>query len=303
MAKQITFSLDPVPPFRLDLTAWVLRRRVHNEVDHWDGATYWRILVIRSRPVKVAVRQRADRLEVTVAGSRLGVSTQSEVTKALERLLGIQVNLQPFYEFAAGDAKLNRLAQRFVGFKPPRFPTLFEALVNGISCQQLSLTVGITVMSRLVIRYGVRFAAETHACAFPEPGDLARADLVELGALGYSRQKGRALSEMSEAIRAGSIDLAPIESLRDDAALERLLRFRGVGRWTAEYALLRGLGRTHVFPGDDVGARQNLERWLHLLQPLDYHGVQQVLSRWKPFGGLIYFHLLLDRLEELGHLV
>lgn len=224
------------------------------------------------------------------------------MSAALERLLGLQANLRQFYEFAAGDQRLNRLAQRFMGLKPPRFPALFEALVNGISCQQLSLTVGITVMNRLVAQYGLAFDAAARAYAFPRPEDLARADILELRALGYSRQKGRALSEMSQATAAGLIDLEPIESLGDGPAVERLLQLRGVGRWTAEYGLLRGLGRTHVFPGDDVGARQNLGRWLHLRRPLDYQRVQQVLSRWRPYGGLIYFHLLLDRLDEAGHL-
>ena len=302
MAKQIIFSLDPVLPFRLDLTAWALRRRLINAVDHWEGDTYWRILVIRSRPVRVAVRQRGTMLEVTVTGAGLRASTQSEVSAALERLLGLQANLRQFYEFAAGDQRLNRLAQRFMGLKPPRFPTLFEALVNGISCQQLSLTVGITVMNRLVAHYGLAFDADARAYAFPRPEDLARADLIELRALGYSRQKGRALCEMSQAAAVGRLDLEPVESLGDEPAVERLLQLRGVGRWTAEYALLRGLGRTHVFPGDDVGARQNLGRWLHLRRPLDYQGVHQVLSRWRAYGGLIYFHLLLDRLDEAGHL-
>ena len=75
-----------------------------------------------------------------------------------------------------------------------------------------------------------------------------------------------------------------------------------MGRWTAEYVLLRGLGRTHVFPGDDVGARNNLQRWLQLAKPLDYQGVQRVLSRWDGYAGLVYFHLLLDRLAEAGHI-
>ena len=124
-----------------------------NAVDHWEGDTYWRILVIRSQPVRVAVRQREARLEVTMTGDELRASTRAEVSSVLERLLGFQTDLRPFYEFAAGDQRLNRLAQRFIGLKPPRFPTLFEALVNGISCQQLSLAVGITVMNRLVARY------------------------------------------------------------------------------------------------------------------------------------------------------
>ena len=72
---------------------------------------------------------------------------------------------------------------------------------------------------------------------------------------------------------------------------------RGVGRWTAEYVLLRGLGRLHVFPGDDIGARNNLQRWLGLLEPLDYDGVQRALAKWAPFQGLVYLHLLLWGLQ------
>jgi DNA-3-methyladenine glycosylase II len=76
----------------------------------------------------------------------------------------------------------------------------------------------------------------------------------------------------------------------------------GIGRWSAEYILLRGLGRLHVFPGDDVGARNNLARWLGLKPPLDYDAVGRALSRWQPYAGMVYFHLLLDRLEAAGAL-
>ncbi|MEX2121481.1 MAG: hypothetical protein WD847_17970 [Pirellulales bacterium] len=65
--------------------------------------------------------------------------------------------------------------------------------------------------------------------------------------------------------------------------------------------MLRGFGRAHVFPGDDVGARNNLQHWLRLSKPLDYEGVRRVLSRWGSYSGLVYFHLLLDRLAEAGH--
>jgi DNA-3-methyladenine glycosylase II len=64
---------------------------------------------------------------------------------------------------------------------------------------------------------------------------------------------------------------------------------------------MRGLGRLHVFPGDDVGARNNLHRWLGLAGPLDYDGVRRALAPWSPYGGLVYFHLLLDRLAEAGY--
>ncbi|MGA8476987.1 MAG: HVA1 family protein [Chthoniobacterales bacterium] len=71
---------------------------------------------------------------------------------------------------------------------------------------------------------------------------------------------------------------------------------------TAEYVLLRGLRRLDVYPGDDVGARNNLQRWLKLKKPLDYESVRRVIAKWQRYAGFIYFHLLLDGLTEAGHL-
>lgn len=131
--------------------------------------------------------------------------------------------------------------------------------------------------------------------------DVAGLEPQDFKALGFRTQKGRALVEVAGAITQGHLDLEALAGLNDEAAIARLLALRGVGRWTAEYVLLRGLGRTHIFPGDDVGGRNNLTRWLGLTGPLDYAGVGQVLAGWKDYGGLIYFHLLLDRLVGAGY--
>ena len=76
-----------------------------------------------------------------------------------------------------------------------------------------------------------------------------------------------------------------------------------MGRWTAEYVLLRGLGRLEVFPGDDVGARNNLRRWLGLPDALDYAGVHDAVAPWQSYAGLVYLHLLVDRLAAAGHVM
>jgi DNA-3-methyladenine glycosylase II len=118
--------------------------------------------------------------------------------------------------------------------------------------------------------------------------------------LGFSAAKTRALLELGREVSARRLDLESFTDLDNDQAVSRFLELRGVGRWTAEYTLLRGMGRIELFPGDDVGARNNLERWMRLRKPLDYSRVARVISKWKPYGGLIYFHLLLDRLAESG---
>jgi DNA-3-methyladenine glycosylase II len=225
------------------------------------------------------------------------------VVSALERLLGLRIDLTAFYRHAARRRPLGQLARRFRGMKPPRFATVFESAVNAIACQQVTLTLGIRLLNSLAASYGASLPkGDATAHAFPRPEDLAELRPDDLRRLGFSRQKGSAMIELAQSITEGRFDLNQLAGLPDEEAVERLRNLRGVGRWTAEYVLLRGLGRTNIFPGDDVGGRNNLQRWLHLAAPLDYQGVQRMLVPWRRFGGLIYLHLLLDRLETAGYL-
>jgi DNA-3-methyladenine glycosylase II len=300
--ERLTFQIKPVPPFRLDLTAQALRRRALNAVDRWDGTTYRRILIVDGWRVAIEVVQIAPSecplLQVTASGSNLPPSTRSVAMAALTCLLGADRCLDGFYGVAAEDPRLGQLACLFRGLKPPRFPTVFEALINAFACQQVTLSLGIQLLNRLAATcaHGCDGAGD-RAYPFPAAGDLARMEPDHLRGLGFSRRKGEAIIELARAVARRCFDLDELEELGDAAAVARLRTLRGVGRWTAEYVLLRGLGRLHVFPGDDIGARNNLQRWLGLLEPLDYDGVQRVLSRWQPFQGLVYLHLLLWGLQ------
>jgi len=301
------FTVKVVPPFRLDLTVWALRRRPENKMDRWDGKTFRRGLVLNAKPVEVAVIQIGSmtmpRLQITVTGVPSGHDVRSGVTETLNRVLGLQADLKGFYRHAAKDARLSMLVGRFRGVKPPQFPSLLEALVNGIACQQFSLAAGIQILNRLSEKFGIP-VIETgiRAHTFPRPEDLAALKPEPLRNLGFSRHKAEAIIELSRAIVAGNLDRDRLVSLDDGSAVEQLCSLRGVGRWTAEYVLLRGLGRLHIFPGDDVGARNNLKKWLGLRKPLDYDGVSRLLAKWEPYAGLIYFHMLLYHLNETGHL-
>ena len=136
--------------------------------------------------------------------------------------------------------------------------------------------------------------------AFPDPEELATLEPDELKRHGFSMTKARTIIETARAIVTGELDLGCLERLDDAAAIERLTSLRGIGRWTAEYVLLRGLGRLHVFPGDDVGAHNKLRRLFDIDMPLNHESVQQLVARWQPYAGVVYFHLLLDSLSQAG---
>ena len=297
----------PIPPFRLDLTVWALRRRARNQIDRWDGMTYRRVIVVRGRPTELAVRQDGPltrpRLIVTATPSLRTPSERQLVRSAIDRLLGLRIDLSDWYRVAEGHRRLRALADRFRGVKPPRFPTVFEALVNAFACQQLSLIVGLELLNRLAEVCDVRRGTgELAKYAFPTPRDVARIAASRYHAIGFSRQKVHALLSLGRRIERGEIDVERLAHEDDQRALSQLRELRGVGRWTAEYVLLRGLGRLHVFPGDDVGAQKSLARWLGRLRPLDYDGVGMAVEKWRPYAGMLYFHLLLDGLSKAGSL-
>src|SRR5688500_6733141 len=105
-------------------------------------------------------------LQVTVSGSSLPPSTRFAAMTALTRLLGVDRCLDDFYGAAADGPGLGQLAQLFRGLKPPRFATVFEALINAFACKQVTLSLGIQLLNRL---------AESCAHGWNVPGDRAYA--------------------------------------------------------------------------------------------------------------------------------
>jgi len=305
-AAAATFLVRPRAPFRLDLTVWALRRRKRNRMDVWDG-TYRRALVVGGRALTVRVEAGGDlsRSVLTVSVLTPGSYT-GEVLSAVEgqvvRLLGTNVDLGRFYELAEADPRVGPLADRLVGLRPPRFPTLFEAIGNAIANQQLSLEVGIELLNRLTERFGARPLDGHGLVAFPEPESILGAQVADLRDLGFSLRKSEYLMDAAHAIITGLIDTERLEVSDRDTATRLLLALRGIGRWSAEYVLLRGLGRLDVFPADDVGARNKLKRFMNLAHEPSRDDIVEMMEPWSPFAGMIYFHLLLDGLAERGEL-
>jgi DNA-3-methyladenine glycosylase II len=304
---KISFTLKPLPPFSLELTVWALRRRPNNEVDRWDGKNYSRIFVFEDNAVKVTVSQEGGlnkpELRVVAVGENFNSQIKSRISATLVKMFSIRKDLREFYSVADGDKRLRPLVEQFTGMKPPRFPTLLEALVNAFSCQQLSLDVGIILLNRLSYSHGIVFKeSNTVFHAFPRPKDLAMLSMEDLRKLGLSQNKGLAIIELSKEIIKGNVKMENLEKMSDAEIVEYLSSIRGVGRWSAEYVLLRGLGRLDMFPGDDVGAQKNLQTFMGLDERPDYEQIKRITSRWQPYAGFVYFHFLLAKLKTKGYL-
>lgn len=299
MLYEETFNLSPLLPFRLDFTVWTLRRRQKNQIDSWDGATYTRIFVVDNTVIQCKVIQKNNELEVTLKSSNPLKNTQSIIANYLKKMLGLELHIEDFYRLSKNDIHLQPLAKSFTGVKPPRFPFIFEALLNAISCQQVTLDFGILLLNRLAESFGQKFEDENKIqYAFPIPEDLDSASEQDLKKIGFSYQKARAIKDLVQSVLSKDTLFSGLENMTNEEVVIFLSELRGIGRWSSEYVLLRGLGRLNVLPGDDVGAQKNLQQLLKLEARPSYEEIKQLTAKWQPYAGFVYFHLLLDKLQK-----
>jgi DNA-3-methyladenine glycosylase II len=282
-------------PFRLDLTTNVLRRLSTNVVDTYDGTTYRRLIGTDSAPVAIAVTQVGpDALEVAFSET---TAATYDAEAVVARLFGTGVDLEPFYRAAKRVAWLAPLVRGARGVKPPRYPSIWEACVNAIVYQQVSIHAAGSILRRVIERYSEPLAFDAvELRAFPGPQIFIDADPGEMRSLGLSANKVVSLRAVAQAVVAGEIEEAPLARLPTPDLMAGLVVHRGIGPWTAAVVALRGFGRLDLFPMNDSGVARSVK---------DLSGemnvdVEALLAQLGEQRGMLYYHLLLGRLVARG---
>ncbi len=312
-ASRVTsHELSVITPYRLDLTVSALRRLPTNLVDIYtaDGR-YLRALGEFTEPVIVSVTQpRADALAVSVTGH---AGDTEQALACVRRILDTERDVSDFYRHAQKMPWLAPLARRMRGLKPPRYPALFEACANAIIFQQVSLHAASAIMRRLIVALGTQVEHDSVPLVmFPAVERFLGADDAVIRAAGLSASKLATLRRAGEAIATGAISEAMLEERASaDAALLLqsikgigpwtaaviLQSIKGIGPWTAAVILLRGFGRLDMFPGNDSGVAANLA--LITGERVDPGPIVEALGSQR---GMLYFNLLLARLEARGEI-
>jgi len=215
--------LHPRPPFRLDLTVWALRRRALNEVDAWDGSTYRRVLVLDGEPAEIAMTQEggaeAPALHVRLNGAGARPSARLEARAALERMLSLELDIDPFHSLAAGDPILARSALSWLPPAPPservRVPR-----ERGRAAAALARRGTLTPQSAVTHLRSVLCGTGKLVYAFPEPAELAAARPGSIRALGFSLRKATTIVAIADAANEGRLDLESLGTRDDEHVVE-----------------------------------------------------------------------------------
>jgi DNA-3-methyladenine glycosylase II len=229
-----------------------------------------------------------DGQEVRITQAAGGVDVEpldENIEPVVRKLLGVELDLDAFYEFAATEPVLAGLADELRGLRPPIAVEPFESIVTSITAQQVSLHAAFAIRNRLIERFGVR--AE-RAYAFPTRERLALAEPDELYALGFSRRK----AEYVTGLARSDLDLHALSLLSDDEVKAALTPLPGIGEWTADWFLARHLARPRAWPAGDLGVRKAASRYYGDGRDLTTDEVRALGERFDPFQNLTAHYLL-----------
>lgn len=183
----------------------------------------------------------------------LTLGDADEIWRQLDQFLALALELDPLVRAAGSDPAFAQVHSALHGFHPPRFRSAFQAACWTVVRQRTPQPFAVATMQRLTDLLGDVVAGGDGAPlgVFPTPQRVVGAR-PELLAATNSVRKVERLEGVADAF--ARIDEAELISADYDDVLAWLKALPGVGPWSAEQVIWRGVGRVERTPWRDTGA-------------------------------------------------
>src|ERR1044071_6530005 len=290
--------IKPRAPFDFAATARFLRFTETVAVDTFTDRIYRRAIHFENQLHLLKVESEGTlarplltvRLDgksgITIAGTKWAETLAN-------RIFSVDHDLKQFRAQVAGDPLMSKLEASHRGLHMARWPGLFEALVISILLQQISTAGAWTMKRRLVEKFGEILQTNNETFyAFPRARALARASVDDLRAIGLTGAKAVSMIEMARRVIEGELNEDELQQEESETLIARLTQLRGIGRWTAEWALMLHFGRTDVFPAGDLALRGFVSKYYNDGAPMTEHEIRALAAaRWNKWASYaaIYF--------------
>jgi AraC family transcriptional regulator of adaptative response / DNA-3-methyladenine glycosylase II len=277
------FAIDLPSDHPLAYLRRALSRDVHSVTERLEDEQYSAGVHFASGPSVLRLRLAPNRIEVeTPAG------TATEAHAIVSGLSGLD---QDAAAFAALARKLGlaRLVAGRIGLRLSQTPSVFDALLWSIIGQQINFPFACLLKRRLVERAGTPLDDGLYAP--PTPAAIARLEPADLLPLQFSRQKAAYLIAIARLIADGKLDLATLHTQSATRAERTLLSIRGLGPWSVNYVMMRGLGFADCVPLGDTGVTSGLQSLLGLEERPDIDATRRLMTMFAPYRSLATAHL------------
>jgi len=292
-------TINPTPPFDFELSAMIFSSG-DPQIRKYEKGKFWLVVGAGSKLILTTITSAG-----TVEDPKLSVRLESDqemsekdrekAGKTVRTLFNVDFDLRPFYEHTKEDSVMAYLARKLRGLKSPTTPTVFEALIDSIVEQQISLRIANTMEEKLIKSFGEVLRLDKRVYyAFPTPEELASASVHALRSCGLSQRKAEYIKDVSKMIVNGKLCLEKLKSYEDAKdIIAELDRIRGIGIWTAEMTMVRGMQRVEAFPADDVGLRRVISHYYCDDRGISSEEARKIADKWQKWKGLASFYLIM----------
>ncbi|MCK4734426.1 MAG: DNA-3-methyladenine glycosylase 2 family protein [Methanophagales archaeon] len=293
-----SFELIPTPPYNFDLQWKFYYSSKEPQPEIYKDGIWRRAFKIGDRLVPVAVISigtvEKPKLRVNVF-SKLNTKEKKDISNKITDIFRLKDDLKELYNFMNKDKVLLGIESKLYGLRPPGIgENIFEGAIRVIIQQQISLQVAYVMTGALVRRFGEKIEINGESYYdFPSPQVLAAADENDLRKCKLSRQKSKYIKELALEV-ANGYDLERIGEMNNEEAIEELMKFKGIGRWTAELILITSLGRMDLCVPDDLGARKAVSYFYFDGKLQSGDAVRKFTERWGKFRGWVIYYLICD---------
>lgn len=277
--------------FRTDDVLAFHRRDPLAVAEHVEGQTLQKGVAWEGRPACLTIRFDGGQAsaELAVDGTP-SAAAPAALAQLLPRMLGLTQQVEVFERAYRDHPQLGPLIASHPGLRVPLSATPFEALSWAITGQQISVRAAISLRRRLIEVAGLRHSAGL-AC-YPDAQRLAVLNEADLRSAGFSQAKAQTLIRLGRLVAEDELPLdAWVATLPVDEIRERLMRVRGIGPWTIDYALLRSFGWLDGSLHGDVAVRRSLQAVLDCPDSVTEGQAKRWLAEFSPWRSLIAAHL------------
>lgn len=284
-------ALHPLGPFSLTASATFIEGFPGTQADLPPGALRYAWAVDGDwRTVQATLRQD-DRAVHAKLTWRPTAQLAGRAARDLEQMLCLDVDGTGFAALAEHDPVVKTLQDRFSGLRPVLFYTPYEAAAWTIISQRIRMTQAATIKARLASELG------EHG-AFPAP---ARLEQLSAPQRGLTDRKIEQLRTLAAAAHDGALTRQHLRGMSYQDGLEHLQQLPGIGPFSAELILIRGVGHPDLLPDHDTRLQEAISAAYDTTNP---DAIQSITDSWRPYRAWVALLLRAWReaeTDEIAH--
>lgn len=300
-----TFTVKALTPFNFGLTAQIFGSG-DKEIRKYANGRFSQVIYVNEKlaQLNVASIGTVEKPKINVelkSNTPLTLQDKKKAEEVAKFILNLDFDLCSFYRDVEKDRVMQQIAGQLYGLKNPTTPTVFEALVDSIVEQQISIKVAHTIEERLIKKFGENLTLDDETYyAYPTPQNMACGSIEEIQDCGLSQRKAQYIFGAATLIVDGKLDLENLKSHENpEEIISELDAVRGIGIWTAELTLLRGMQKLDALPADDLGVRRVISRYYCGGKPIKAAEARDIAKSWGRWKGLAAFYLIVAETKDI----